>query len=82
MPNNKLPAYFEKYFEGKFGDIDESIKELKLHVNDEIQLLRKEMSNFRKQMLGMWVLIIILLILHIESFGSGFITSFKIFLGL
>ena len=82
MPNNKLPAYFEKYFEGKFGDVDSSIRELKLHVNDEIKLLRTEMTQFRKQMIGMWVLIIILLILHIESFGSGFITSFKLFLGL
>lgn len=82
MPNTKLPVYFEKFLNDKFEDVSDSISELKTHVNDEIKLLREEMKVFRRQMIAIWILLFILLILHIENFGSGFITSFKLFLGL
>lgn len=40
MTSNKLPAYFEKYLEQKFGEVREQIAELKTHVNDELMDLK------------------------------------------
>jgi|PlaIllAssembly_1097288.scaffolds.fasta_scaffold416405_2 hypothetical protein len=82
MTNNKLPAYFEKYFEGKFSEVDDSIGELKIHVNDEIKLLHNEIIAFKRQMMAIWIMVIILLLLHIESFGPSFIAGLKKFVGL
>jgi hypothetical protein len=82
MTNNKLPAYFEKYFEGKFGGVDISISELKTHVNDEIKLISEEMKSFRKQLIVIWISLVVLLLLHIESFGPTFLNGLKAFIGI
>lgn len=57
---NKLPAYFEKYFEQKFSDISEQIDELKKHVNDEILELKKQVVR------QSWVIafLFVLLLIH------------------
>lgn len=41
----KLPTYFEKYFETKFGEVYTQISELKLHVNDEILEMKKILAS-------------------------------------
>jgi hypothetical protein len=79
---NKLPAYFEKYFEQKFSDISDQITELKSHVNDEIADLRKQLTTFQRVMTVMATAIFALLVLHIDEFGSGFLISLKKFIGL
>jgi hypothetical protein len=78
----KLPAYFEKYFEQKFSDISIQIHDLKLHVNDEIADLRKQMAFFQRVMIGMIIALFSLLVIHIDQFGSGFLASLKKFIGL
>lgn len=40
MTSTKLPVYFEKYLEQKFGEVREQIVELKTHVNDELMDLK------------------------------------------
>lgn len=45
--NNKLPAYFEKYFEQKFGEVAKDFADLKSHVNDEMQLLRQAIQELK-----------------------------------
>ena len=49
MPN-KLPAYFEKYFDQKFEEINDRFSELKLHVNDEIEIMRITLQKVEKQL--------------------------------
>ena len=57
---NKLPAYFEKYFEQKFADISNQIDELKQHVNDEQAKLKNILelheASFKKIY---WILAVI-----------------------
>ena len=78
----KLPAYFEKYFEQKFSEVDISIKELKGHVNDEIKMLADEVKAFRKQIVLIWILLIVFVLLHVEDFGPTFLTGLRKFIGL
>lgn len=82
MTNGKLPAYFEKYFEQKFREVDVSIKELKGHVNDEIKMLADEVKAFRKQIIIIWALLFIMVLLHVEDFGPTFLNGLKAFIGI
>jgi len=75
MTNSKLPAYFEKYLEGKFAEVAEQIGELKNHVNDEI-------SSLKKWVITLSVVTISLLILHVDEFGVGFLISLKKLIGI
>ncbi len=43
MTKNKLPAYFEKYLDEKFGSVDIRFDEM----HEEISVLRNEIGNIK-----------------------------------
>ena len=65
MPNNKLPAYFEKYFEQKFGEIQAQIAELKNHVNDELADLKQIAKTNQGNITKLWLVVILLIAYHV-----------------
>lgn len=78
MPTNKLPAYFEKYFEQKFDDIREQIAELKIHVNDELMDLKDIAKCNQKNIQKLYLIcfaIVAYLILVVE--GANFLDLLK-----
>lgn len=54
---NKLPAYFEKYFEQKFTDISDQINELKRHVNDEQEKLKRMLDAHEASIKRLYVIL-------------------------
>ena len=68
MTNQKLPPYFEKYFEQKFGEININFGELKSHVNDEIQLIRVAIEKLEKKTSqNFWALVVLFVLLLIHD---------------
>ncbi len=89
MANNKLPAYFEKYFEQKFGELNSKIEELRrdainavLAQKEETQNIYKEVKSLKKQLLIVWVVLSVLLIIHVDQLGPVFLASLKKFIGI
>lgn len=64
MPN-KIPPYFEKYFEQKFADIAAQISDLKLHVNDELADLKRIAKTNQNNILKLWIVVILLVAYHV-----------------
>ena len=79
MANNKLPAYFEKFMTEKFDvvnakieenkkEITNDISDLKLHVNDEIKLIRVAIEKLEKKTTTLtWGLAVVFLILLVHD---------------
>jgi len=81
MTNQKLPPYFEKYFEQKFGEININFGELKSHVNDEIQLIRVAIEKLEKKTSqNFWALVVLFVLLLIHDIMK--LSLFDIFLKL
>ena len=79
---NKLPCYFEELINNKFSETNKKIDDLKLHVNDEMQSFRKQLSVFQRYMIVMAVAIIALFIIHVDQFGNDFLGMFLKFAGI
>lgn len=66
MTSSKLPPYFERYFENKFGEVQSQIAELKSHVNDELidlkEIARTNQKNIQKLYLICFALIAYLIL--------------------
>jgi len=81
MTSNKLPPYFERYFEQKFGEVNSRIEELKLHVNDELQDLKQMVKANQNNIIKLWIAVIILIAYHIlMEEGSKFSDLIKTFI--
>lgn len=77
----KLPAYFEKYFENKFGEVQSQIAELKLHVNDELADLKEIAKTNQRNIIKLWVIVLILVAYHIlTEEGSQILALIKAFI--
>lgn len=62
MANNKLPSYFEKYLDQRFGEVREQIQELKEHVNDEQAKLKKMLENHEASIKRLYIILAIIAI--------------------
>lgn len=78
----KLPPYFEKYFEQKFGEINQNFVDLKSHVNDEIQMIRIAIQALEKktgQLFFISLILFFLLLIHDILKVSIFDLIFRLF---
>lgn len=85
----KLPAYFEKYFENKFGEVHQKIDDLKAHVNDEVEELKNRVYkvedgvvNMKKEIMKIWIALIMLTPVYIKDSRDYILSAIRSFIGL
>lgn len=79
MISSKLPPYFERYFEQKFGEVYSQIGELKLHVNDEIAEIKKILASHDSSLKRLYValgIIAVAFVIH-EAYPGDLINLIK-----
>lgn len=85
---NKLPAYFEKYFEQKFGELNQRIDDLKSHVNDEVMELKNRVYkvedgifDLKRQIMRIWIAMIFLTPIYIKDSRDYLLSIIGKFIG-
>jgi hypothetical protein len=67
MQNNKLPPYFEKYFEQKFGEVNQNIAEIQKAITTcEVRV--STLESWKAELMGKLAVVSLFVIIAVNFF--------------